>query len=138
LQPVEVPDAWSGDPDAGHQPGLAMVDALTALGRIDPTIPALRGLGRADGWLERQVARWERHRSTWPTRPGGRGIGRRARSPRGGGAIARYAEGSTWDLGAMRWYRVLACYRPGVILEGTHVRVCAGLALRTWATGSMA
>jgi len=28
----------------------------------------------------------------------------------------------------LAWYRVLACYRLGLILEGTHARACAGMA----------
>lgn len=42
--------------------------------------------------------------------------------------IARYAEQSTRSLDNLLWYRVLACYRLGLILEGTHARACAGLA----------
>ena len=42
--------------------------------------------------------------------------------------IAQYAKGSARDLAALGWYRVLACYRLGLILEGTHARACAGLA----------
>ncbi len=42
--------------------------------------------------------------------------------------IAQYASGSSRDLSAVGWYRVLACYRLGLILEGTHARACAGLA----------
>ncbi len=42
--------------------------------------------------------------------------------------VARYGEGSDRDLSAVTWFRVLACYRLGLILEGTHARACAGLA----------
>jgi len=42
--------------------------------------------------------------------------------------IARYAAGSGRDLAELPWYRVLACYRLGLILEGTHARACAGMA----------
>jgi len=42
--------------------------------------------------------------------------------------IARYAEGSDRDLSAVDWYEVLACYRLGIILEGTHARAAAGKA----------
>lgn len=42
--------------------------------------------------------------------------------------IARYAVASGRDLGELPWYRVLACYRLGLILEGTHARACAGMA----------
>lgn len=42
--------------------------------------------------------------------------------------IARYAAQTTRSLDNLLWYRVLACYRLGLILEGTHARACAGLA----------
>ncbi len=42
--------------------------------------------------------------------------------------IARYATQTTRSLDNLLWYRVLACYRLGLILEGTHARACAGLA----------
>ncbi len=42
--------------------------------------------------------------------------------------IARYAALTTRSLDDLLWYRVLACYRLGLILEGTHARACAGLA----------
>ncbi|MBS0409958.1 MAG: phosphotransferase family protein [Proteobacteria bacterium] len=32
------------------------------------------------------------------------------------------------DLAAIDWYAVLACYKLGIILEGTHARACAGRA----------
>lgn len=34
------------------------------------------------------------------------------------------------DLSAIDWYGVLACYKLGIILEGTHARACAGRAPR--------
>ncbi|MEQ8840593.1 MAG: phosphotransferase family protein [Acidimicrobiales bacterium] len=42
--------------------------------------------------------------------------------------VARYGEGSTRDLSAIEWYGVLACYKTGIILEGTHARAEAGKA----------
>jgi len=42
--------------------------------------------------------------------------------------IARYAAGSTRPVDDVDWYQVLACYRLGIILEGTHARAAAGLA----------
>ena len=42
--------------------------------------------------------------------------------------VGRYAEGSVRDLSSIAWYGVLACYKTGIILEGTHARACAGLA----------
>jgi aminoglycoside phosphotransferase (APT) family kinase protein len=42
--------------------------------------------------------------------------------------IARYAAQTDRDLSDVTWFRVLACYRLGLILEGTHARACAGKA----------
>ncbi|GJM38601.1 MAG: putative aminoglycoside phosphotransferase [Acidimicrobiales bacterium] len=42
--------------------------------------------------------------------------------------VARYGDGSTRDLSAVNWYGVLACYKTGIILEGTHARAMAGQA----------
>ena len=40
--------------------------------------------------------------------------------------VARYAERSDRSVDAAPWYGVLACYKLGIILEGTHARACAG------------
>lgn len=40
----------------------------------------------------------------------------------------RYARGSDRDLTHVRWYTVLACFKLGIVLEGTHARAHAGLA----------
>ncbi len=42
--------------------------------------------------------------------------------------VARYAADSTRDLSAIDWYTVLACFKLGIVLEGTHARACAGKA----------
>lgn len=42
--------------------------------------------------------------------------------------VARYARATTRDLSAIGWYEVLACFKLGIILEGTHARACAGKA----------
>lgn len=44
--------------------------------------------------------------------------------------VDRYAERTTRDLAAVDWYTVLACFKLGIILEGTHARACAGKADR--------
>ena len=49
--------------------------------------------------------------------------------------VARYAERSDRDVGAITWYSVLACYKLGIVLEGTHARACGGKAPK--ATGDM-
>jgi aminoglycoside phosphotransferase (APT) family kinase protein len=71
--------------------------------------------------------------ASWPDAEG--------RSPLGGrGAFSNlpsademrrhYAERSNRNLDSIDWYTVLACYRLGIILEGTHARACAGRANR--------
>jgi aminoglycoside phosphotransferase (APT) family kinase protein len=42
--------------------------------------------------------------------------------------VARYAAVSDRDVSAMPWFEVLACYKLGIVLEGTHARACAGQA----------
>lgn len=42
--------------------------------------------------------------------------------------IACYAELSERDLSAVDWYVVMACFKLGIVLEGTHARACAGKA----------
>lgn len=42
--------------------------------------------------------------------------------------VRRYAERSSRDLSAIDWYVVLACFKLGIILEGSHARALAGLA----------
>ncbi|WP_214319852.1 phosphotransferase family protein [Nonomuraea sediminis] len=42
--------------------------------------------------------------------------------------VAYYAELSDRDLSAVDWYAVLACFKLGIILEGSHARACAGKA----------
>ncbi|MFC0284562.1 phosphotransferase family protein [Camelimonas abortus] len=47
--------------------------------------------------------------------------------------VEHYGRHSDRDLTHIRWYGVLACYKLGIIIEGTHARACAGKAPR--ATG---
>lgn len=42
--------------------------------------------------------------------------------------LAYYRAHSARDLSAIDWYIVLACYKLGILLEGTHARACAGKA----------
>ncbi|MDO7836466.1 phosphotransferase family protein [Sphingobium sp. HBC34] len=42
--------------------------------------------------------------------------------------VERYAAGSGRDCSAMLWYKVLACYKLGIILEGSNARALAGKA----------
>lgn len=85
------------------------------------------------GWL---LATWPEDRSS-PGSPGSP-MGPALVTPWDGFPTAtelvdRYRDGTTRDLTAIDWYAVLACYKLGIILEGTHARACAGKADR--ATG---
>ena len=42
--------------------------------------------------------------------------------------VEHYRPRTTRDLSAIEWYAVLACYKLGIILEGTHARAGAGKA----------
>jgi aminoglycoside phosphotransferase (APT) family kinase protein len=44
--------------------------------------------------------------------------------------VNRYAQNTTRDLADIDWYAVLACFKLGIILEGSHARAAAGLAPR--------
>jgi aminoglycoside phosphotransferase (APT) family kinase protein len=215
MEPVDgfnaslgLPEPHASDPAMQHAMGLSMADAIAALGRVDFAAVGLTDLGKPDGWLERQVQRWQSHLesynaidgyggaqipgvaevadwldahrpaawtpgvihgdfhfanvlihphrgelaaivdwelttlgdplldlghllATWPTRLSGVGAGLATASlPTTDELIARYADGSTRDLSNVSWYQVLACYRLGIILEGTNARADAGLAPR--------
>lgn len=216
MEPIEgfnptrgLPALHASDPAIRHAMGLALVDAIAALGAIDHVAAGLADFGRPEGYLERQVGRWrsqlesytqlpgypgpeiegvervgewlERNRprswhagilhgdyhlanvlfrpdgpalaavvdwelstigdplldlgwllATWPE-PGGASLGAIGVQPWDGfpsaaELVERYRERSDRDLGSMEWYAVLACYKLGIILEGTHARACAGLA----------
>jgi len=42
--------------------------------------------------------------------------------------VEQYARNTTRDLSHVSWYTVLACFKLGIVLEGTHARACAGKA----------
>ena len=224
MEPVDGFNATTGLPHwhagsamARHRMGLAMAEAIAALGALDYRALGLDGFGKPDNYLERQVARWraqldsyadlpgwtgptaipgvndvaawlERNRpahftpgiihgdyhianvmfrpdsaelaaivdwelttigdplldlgwliATWPESetPGPADV---AVQPWDGfptidEMIAHYAARSRRDVSAVDWYAVLACYKLGIILEGTHARACAGQAPR--AVGDM-
>jgi aminoglycoside phosphotransferase (APT) family kinase protein len=68
---------------------------------------------------------------TWPVGPDGDtfgGIGGTPGLPGPAEVVARYAEHSDRDTGAIAWYTAMACFKLGIVLEGTHARACAGKA----------
>ena len=42
--------------------------------------------------------------------------------------VARYADHSDRPTDAVPWYTAMACFKLGIVLEGTHARACAGKA----------
>ncbi|WP_068180314.1 phosphotransferase family protein [Mycobacterium sp. UM_CSW] len=71
--------------------------------------------------------------ATWPV-PGEDGVWSGTPVAEAGGLatredlVAAYAEHSDRDLSAIDWYQILACFKLGILLEGTHARACAGKA----------
>jgi aminoglycoside phosphotransferase (APT) family kinase protein len=51
-------DNLAADLAAQRAMGTSVVDAIALLSRVDYQVVGLGALGRADGWLERQVAKW--------------------------------------------------------------------------------
>lgn len=80
--------------------------------------------------------------ATWPLGPGGPSgddataaaaagaIGAAGGLPTPDELVARYADESTRDVSTIDWYTALACFKLGIVLEGTHARACAGKAPR--------
>jgi aminoglycoside phosphotransferase (APT) family kinase protein len=218
MEPVDgfnatagLPELHEGDADVRRGMGFAMADGIAALGAVDYLAVGLEGFGRPEGFLERQVPRWQHQLdsysemegypgpeipgvdriATWldanrppSSRPGilhgdyhianvmfsfdgpelaaivdwelatvgdplldlgalvaswpdaegktplGNTIGQLGGLPSANELVARYGERSPRDIEAIDWYVVLACYRLGIILEGTHARACAGRADR--------
>ena len=67
--------------------------------------------------------------SSWP-KPGREAITPVAEAtglPTADEVIARYDAQVDRDLSDLTWFRVLACYRLGIILEGSHARAFSGL-----------
>lgn len=217
MEPIDGFNAGQGLP-ALHQKdrairrgmGFAMAEGIASLGAVDYLAVGLEGLGRPEGYLERQVSRW-RHQlegyselkgypgpeipglekiaqwleanrpshsqpgilhgdyhianvmfrydgpelaaiidwelatvgdplldlgalvASWPDSEGKSAIGTQSGIeglPSARELIAHYAERSERNIDAIDWYVVLACYRLGIILEGTHARACAGRADR--------
>lgn len=203
-------------PGAGTRMCHSLVEAISELGQLDYQALGLSGFGKPEGFLERQVSRWQRHldsysslegykgpnipgvndtadwldrnmppkqqpgiihgdyhlgnimfrnhspevaavvdwelstigdplidlgwlMATWPVEKGDTAFS--THFPQGFGflsseeLVSHYGRINSRDLTHMNWYAVLACYKLGIILEGTHARACAGKAPRE--TGDM-
>jgi len=72
--------------------------------------------------------------ASWPDREGktplGNTLGQLGGLPSANELIEHYLARSSRNPDSVEWYVVLACYRLGIILEGTHARACAGRADR--------
>jgi aminoglycoside phosphotransferase (APT) family kinase protein len=56
----DIPAEFAGRPELNRRIGFALVDALADLHRVDPAEIGLDGLGRVEGYLERQLSGWTR------------------------------------------------------------------------------
>lgn len=218
MEPVDgfnamtgLPELHEGDPDIRRAMGFAMTEGLASLGAVDYLAVGLEGFGRPEGFLERQVSRWQHQLesyselsgypgpeipgvqkiaswldanrprkfepgilhgdfhianvmfcfdgpklaaivdwelatvgdplldlgaliASWPDDEGktplGNTLGQLGGLPTAAELIEHYLERSTRRPESIDWYVVLACYRLGIILEGTHARACAGRADR--------
>ena len=66
--------------------------------------------------------------ATWPGRPAAIARTKIPGLPRPDEVIERYAQQSGLDVTDIEWFIVLACYRLGIILEGSYARMLAGQA----------
>jgi aminoglycoside phosphotransferase (APT) family kinase protein len=204
-----LPALHASDPRIRHRMGLSMVDGIAALGCVDHVAVGVADLGNAEGFLARQVPRWQAHLesyasfegyagpeipgldrvaawleahrppqnppgilhgdfhvanvlfepdgpelaaivdwelctigdplldlgwmlATWPDGSPGATGGMRIEPwdgfPDARELVARYGERSPRSVDAAPWFEVLACFKLGIILEGTHARACAGKA----------
>jgi len=217
MEPIEGFNPTTGllpyhqsDPAIRRRMGFALVEGISALGKVDYLAVGLEGFGKPEGYLDRQVGRWQSQlesyaefegwsgpdeivgvdqvakwltdhtpksfkpgiihgdyhlsnvmyeprspelaaivdwelstigdplldlgwlMATWPSEEGG-GPGSVGVTPWDGfpkieELIAHYADRTDRDMDAIAWYGVLACYKLGIILEGSHARASAGKA----------
>lgn len=206
---VTMPPLAVADPAVRHRMGLSMVEGIASLAEVDPVVVGLADFGKLDGFIERQVSRWQKqldgytshagwpgpaalngvealgvwlndhqptnwHRglmhgdyhignvlfsgqgelaavldwelstlgdplldlgrllAAWPD-PDGTGplslkVEPWAGFPHRDELIEHYARKTGRSMQDLLWFEVLACYKLGIILEGSHARACAGVA----------
>ena len=54
----ELPDPFASDMTLRHELAMAYVDGIAELSAVDWRARGLEGLGKPEGFLERQVSRW--------------------------------------------------------------------------------
>ena len=202
---TDLPARFQGDPGLARRIGETIVDALADLHKVDPAAAGLDGLGRPEGFVERQLAGWTKRWhaakeaddprldavAAWlaAQRPpsqatsllhndpkldnmivGARDPARavavldwdmctrgdplmdlgylltfwgeagdpqawieaasmpswRSGFPSRAEAIARYAEATGFDLGAIQWYHVFGTFKIAVVLQQIHIRFVRG------------
>ena len=64
----ELPPPFATDHSLRHDLAMAYVDGIVALAAVDWVAGGLEGLGKPDGFLERQVARWTAQLDRYRTR----------------------------------------------------------------------
>ena len=102
---VDVPGALVAEERKRYQLGLNVVDALAGLGAVDHQAIGLAGIGRPDGFLERQPSRWLKQLHRYEADP-------------------RYPAGSlngVDDVAHWLAANIPATYRPGVLHGDFHV-----------------
>jgi len=70
----EMPVLHSNDPSVRRAMGFEMVDAIATLAKVDYAARGLAGLGKLDGFLERQVGRWRAQLESYSEHPGWPGL----------------------------------------------------------------
>ena len=129
FNPTNVlPLPHAADAAMRHEMGLTAIDALAVLGEIDYREVGLEGLGRPDGFIDRQVGRWLRELASYDALDGYPGPDLPGLDAIAGWLAERYARRSARPLDALNWYVVLACFKLGIVLEGTFARAFAGQA----------
>lgn len=77
-----LPEPFASDKDWQWKLGMDLIDSVARLGRLDPFEIELDGFGKLEGFLERQVPRWEAQLKSyedipgWPGRQGIPGVER--------------------------------------------------------------
>jgi aminoglycoside phosphotransferase (APT) family kinase protein len=77
MEPVDgftpmgaLPEPFASDPSARRAMGFELVDAIAKLAQVDYRAVGLEGFGKPDGFLQRQVGRWQAQLESYRKLPG--------------------------------------------------------------------